>query len=271
MQNLKVHLSLYAAAASSQRIPDEGELLFDGFTMRLKGVQFDTVAESIQFKDEYWAHEIGRDEYNRRTGERLSNWLENVLQTEYKESSDGVLWKTITAGKSGTTGFPVITDKIFRDFVVYYMMKLYSNSGSPNLATFNYLLATVRKFPAIHSAFQELITLVLASNPDGSSVEYVNMIGDLMDSSDIFTKAWGLQTPNHILFRTSKGRFGQGSVSLQPDDQVWLISNAQMPLILRPVEGTDGFTMIGVAYVHGCMNGELVGEWGDKYQQVKIV
>ncbi|KAH8588345.1 hypothetical protein B0O99DRAFT_639551 [Bisporella sp. PMI_857] len=269
MQNLKGHLSLYAAASSLQRVPYKGELLFDGFTLTLKGVYFDTIVESIPFKDDYWAHKIGRDEYVQRTGKRLSQWLEKVLQTSYDEPADSVLWKTITAGKSGTLGFPVIADKTFRDFVVYYMMKLCSNRASS--ATFNQLLATVRSFPTIHTAFKDLVALAAADNRGGPSAKYLETIAGLHQSTDIFTEAWGLQTPNHILFRTSKGRFGQGPVSLQPGEQVWLISNAQMPLVLRPVEGTDSFNLIGVAYIHGCMHGELVAEWGDKYQSVKIV
>lgn len=269
MQNLDVHLSLYAAASSSQRIPDEGELLFDGFTLTLNGVHFDTVTESIPFKEDYLAEKVGYDEYFRRSGKRLSNWLENVLQTSYDEPADSVLWKTITAGKFGTPGFPIITDETFRYFVVYDLMKLYSSSV--NSVTFNQLLTTVRKYPAIDSAFKEFVTLAVTSDRDGSSVKYLEMIEGLEESSRTFSEAWGLQTPNHILFRTSAGRFGQGPVSLEPDDQVWLISNAQMPVILRPVEGTDSFNLIGVAYVHGCMHGELVGELRDKYQQVNIV
>jgi hypothetical protein len=57
---------------------------------------------------------------------------------------------------------------------------------------------------------------------------------------------------------------GMGSLSLQPDDEVWMIRDSAAPLILRPVEPQDGnkmvYKLVGETYIHGHMNGEMLEE-----------
>jgi hypothetical protein len=58
------------------------------------------------------------------------------------------------------------------------------------------------------------------------------------------------------LFRTSVGSLGIGPQSLQILDEVWILNGATVPFVLRPRE--DGtFQLIGEAYLHGLMHGEL--------------
>ena len=41
---------------------------------------------------------------------------------------------------------------------------------------------------------------------------------------------------------------------------MWLICNARVLFMLKPVDDRDCYTLVGETYVHGCMNYELVDE-----------
>ncbi|KAK5658327.1 hypothetical protein OQA88_2303 [Cercophora sp. LCS_1] len=61
------------------------------------------------------------------------------------------------------------------------------------------------------------------------------------------------------IFRTVENYLGNGPLSAQAGDQIWIIPGAAAPMILRPVGG-DEFTLVGQAYVHGVMHGESIGK-----------
>jgi hypothetical protein len=59
-------------------------------------------------------------------------------------------------------------------------------------------------------------------------------------------------------FRTKQGYFGIGSQSLREGDSVWIAPGCRVPLIFRPVEGSNRHRLVGGSYIHGIMNGEFV-------------
>jgi hypothetical protein len=63
------------------------------------------------------------------------------------------------------------------------------------------------------------------------------------------------------LFVTEKGRLGIASVTLEVGDEAWALAGGHVPLILRPT-GTseDEFQLVGEAYIHGMMQGEVVAD-----------
>lgn len=76
------------------------------------------------------------------------------------------------------------------------------------------------------------------------------------------------------LFQTGNNLVGMGSCSIQADDQVWLIRDSRTPLILRPKSGTQDFVLVGEAYLHGFMHGEMLdSRWdlGKRIGPVTIV
>lgn len=86
------------------------------------------------------------------------------------------------------------------------------------------------------------------------------------------------------LLETEKGYLGLGSAASEVDDEVWLIRGCRMPLLLRkiPVDtshddnstNTNGekYVLVGEAYVHGIMYGELMtSDFTPRCQTVSVV
>jgi len=61
------------------------------------------------------------------------------------------------------------------------------------------------------------------------------------------------------LLRTENGYLGLGPRTMKEGDQIWVIEQARVPFVLRPIPETHYFQLVGECYVHGIMNGELLG------------
>jgi hypothetical protein len=75
-----------------------------------------------------------------------------------------------------------------------------------------------------------------------------------------FVHSIGPRTYGRRLFQTTGGLLGMGSQSIEGGDQVWLIQDSRTPLIVRPKPGTQEFLLVGEAYLHGFMRGEMSDE-----------
>lgn len=61
------------------------------------------------------------------------------------------------------------------------------------------------------------------------------------------------------LLRTDNGYLSLGPRRSRVGDQVWVVEQARVPFVLRPIPDTGYYELVGECYVHGIMNGELVG------------
>jgi hypothetical protein len=68
---------------------------------------------------------------------------------------------------------------------------------------------------------------------------------------------------NRSFFVTIRGYIGIGPDTMEPGDMVCTLFGSTVPFILRPVEGSEKFRLIGESYVHGVMDGELWKETDD--------
>lgn len=56
---------------------------------------------------------------------------------------------------------------------------------------------------------------------------------------------------------TTTGFVGLAPEHVEPGDQVFVLLGGTTPFVLRPVDGGDRYTLVGDAYVHGIMYGEM--------------
>ncbi|KAK5694309.1 hypothetical protein LTR97_009931 [Elasticomyces elasticus] len=63
---------------------------------------------------------------------------------------------------------------------------------------------------------------------------------------------------HHNFFVTRKGCAGVGSQLTEPGDVIAVLYGCEQPAILRPLHETGHYEMLGLAYVHGIMDGEAV-------------
>ena len=61
-------------------------------------------------------------------------------------------------------------------------------------------------------------------------------------------------------FQTKRGLLGLGLSGLQEGDEVWLLTDAHVPFILRQTSVEGEFTVVGGCFMYGFMNGEMLEE-----------
>ena len=92
----------------------------------------------------------------------------------------------------------------------------------------------------------------------------VEVIGEIMHCSAVTAKSPAFRVENWItkvsqgrqLVKTDSGRVGLASTSATVGDEVWILSGASVPFVLRRVSKDSQYRLVGEAYVHGIMDGE---------------
>ncbi|KAH6633261.1 hypothetical protein C7974DRAFT_452483 [Boeremia exigua] len=71
-------------------------------------------------------------------------------------------------------------------------------------------------------------------------------------------------------FRTRRGYFGIGTQCLRKGDCVWIVSGCRVPIILRRIDGSKRFRLVGGSYTHGLMDGEGLNQPGAEFEMVSL-
>lgn len=59
-------------------------------------------------------------------------------------------------------------------------------------------------------------------------------------------------------FITKKGYFGIDTQCLRKADTIWIMPGCSVPLILRRIEGSERYRLVGGSYAHVFMNEEVL-------------
>ncbi|KFA56422.1 hypothetical protein S40293_05070 [Stachybotrys chartarum IBT 40293] len=77
----------------------------------------------------------------------------------------------------------------------------------------------------------------------------------------VFKERSKLAMSGRLVFRTEDGHFfGLGPADTRPGDEIWVLSGAKTPFILRP-SSSGRRVLLGEAYVYGLMHGQAVKYW----------
>jgi Heterokaryon incompatibility protein (HET) len=139
----------------------------------------------------------------------------------------------------------------------------------------------------VHSYIQTIPNVeLLARSDDSSKIAGHEMIlktfaemakdravaDDIMTAGTQFGMAVGDWVRSRRLFRTAEGHFGLGYQSMDEDDEVWILSEASVPFVLRKSlnRNINRYSLIGECYVHGMMNGEYLRDSQPAWQNLEL-
>ena len=240
---------------------------FDGRTLCLAAVEWDEVAELCEPTVDLIRNESVDDLVTiaTKSGAKYAN---NQSQVE-------VLWRTLAADCTETES--PAPDEVGISFRAWLCSQIAVALRGARLGQTG-RARIIKKYKCFkHSS----MTGLLPSLPEVES--YANSMEKLYASNDVLNdwikmEAKALPFAKSIntlldrrLFRSVKGFLGLCPASSDVGDSVWVLPNARVPFILRPRKSTGHYELLGEAYLHGCMNGEI----GQKYscesiQQIRI-
>ncbi|KAK3617545.1 hypothetical protein LTR56_025219 [Elasticomyces elasticus] len=118
--------------------------------------------------------------------------------------------------------------------------------GSSSVASL--VIPSVAELSSFVERFRELLVAGESSLPE---------LRQLQASHDVFASGL-VMAGERPYFTTVTGLLGLTPPSSHEDDQVWFFSGAKLPFVLRPEADGIHYTLVGEAYVHGYMRGEIL-------------
>jgi hypothetical protein len=274
---------------------DQEIRLYENGWLNVSGIKIDTVVAISQPL-------VRPDE------EALSDCIKLLLQLprpyETGEPLFDALWRTLTCNIfQGVYPAPDSTRADFINFIylsaigyVRRLQELVSDTAHVNrderavslvdktddidpsevLASLRYALDNIRTYDAGDTsdipppaAFDEEVNLLLQPGAYNNALDKLTS-ANAFESGYLFFSTW------RRLLTTEKNRLGGANRDCRPGDQIWVLPGAQVPLLMRPVEvegdsaGANFLQLVGEAYLHGCMHGEVY-ENGSELRKIVIV
>lgn len=225
-----------------------------GETLLLYGVRMGIVAESYE-KDEWTRHfpsflTLLGSTYS-LTGEPIQDAL---LGTIFRTTKDDL----------SATQRSAILD--IHQFLLYLRTKLVVN-GRDNSHFAEDLGALLTSQPSMHSYLFTTIHNALAEvnmftgNKANTSPSTDSEVEPTTQQSSTVSASFSIEVEvmQNIfnIFVTAEGVLGNGSKSIKPGDEIWVVKNGPVPLILeRDMDGQE-LRLISTAYVHGVKYNEV--------------
>ncbi|KAM0078879.1 hypothetical protein ACKRZS_008745 [Fusarium odoratissimum] len=170
-------------------------------------------------------------------------------------------WRTLIGNVGlGTSHCPVSEDWVYK-FAVFTLQareELQQHfASSPD--THSAAMESQSLTPGIDSVVQ------LLQNPRHKK-EGLDQDGGLYEST-MHHVSW-----HRRMFLTNGGYLGLAHASSQPGDEVVLLSGGRVPFVVKrgSVERPECYSIVGEAYVHGVMDGELLGAADGKWEDLQL-
>ncbi|KAK5680115.1 hypothetical protein LTR17_027568 [Elasticomyces elasticus] len=194
--------------------------------------------------------------------------LPSTYRTNGQDRAEA-MWRTVIADRfSGMSPAPDITASHFKGWLQYVIAAdIFGYSFEPSLerkedwsewscldevhgssSAASLIVPSIAELSSFVERFRELLVAGESSLPE---------LRQLQASHDVF--ALGLiMAGERPYFTTATGLLGLTPPSSHEGDQVWFFSGAKLPFVLRPEADGIHYTLVGEAYVHGYMRGEIL-------------
>jgi hypothetical protein len=270
----------YAFAASRFLARDSGPCLVAGRTLSVSGKPVARLAKAWQATSPVFALDTAFDLPN---GEGFFDSCRALEPTYSLTGQDRVeaLWRTLLVDCDGILGPSGIVQRptaetfslAFAAFIAFRSAGALANLEGEEKDDF---LKIIRmREDDFKSSIVELPTvstiIKLAEDFENNELPSPS-VQAVINSSNPFQLRAAQWVAGRRLFTTPQKWLGLGPESLKQDDEVWLLKYADVPFILRP-HGESQYTLIGEAYVHGIMHGELIDAPGgtEGFREIQIV
>lgn len=104
----------------------------------------------------------------------------------------------------------------------------------------------------------------LAHNRSSSTDDDEAALEPHLHGYDIFQASLNETTTGRRLFTTQDGYVGLAPAGSRVGDGICVVLGCNVPFVVRALEGSDGFVMVGECYVHGLMRGEALLRCADR-------
>lgn len=95
-------------------------------------------------------------------------------------------------------------------------------------------------------------------NPDALHTDEITMMNELLAKERRCYDSLAVYIGGRSLYRTSNRYLGLGPDSMRVGDEVWALQSTHVLFVLRKSENNAKYRLVGEAYLHGFMQGEML-------------
>lgn len=246
----------YRQFAAAGTLPRKYELHteFDKHVLSIDAVKVDDIVDTCETK-------------KRLRGHLMSSGLWQLLQRLGQMyitggSSEEAVWRSLITNRESMPPdqrihYPATAERFIPSFRDWILWRCSVSGEGPSM----YL--TSRSSGTMLPTLEELEDARRRSQADAT---YADALAHRASFFDLHYSHSMLLRP----FRSKHGYFGIGSQSLHEGDSIWIVPGCRVPLIFRPVEGSNRYRLVGGTYVHGIMNGEFMDRENATFETVSL-
>lgn len=193
---------------------------------------------------------------------QLISRLDSSYATSHGDQNrEEVVWRTLMTNRGSTPTnrrvrypAPEEIEQSFRDWIFWrYAVASEEPTEFPTPSTNVSMLPTQVELQDVRQK--------IADDPT-----YLTTLSHRASLFDLHYSHAMLQRP----FRTRKGYFGIGTRCLRQGDSVWIVSGCRVPLILRRIDNSEHYRLVGGSYTHGFMDGEALNQEDVTFEMVSL-
>ena len=201
----------------------------------------------------------------------------NEAYTPTHQTREEALWRTMVGDISGPVSSRIRPAESFlgirfREWIVLKLVEVILHDGNTETTSANELGFLYELVPSdgtnttvqLRDHIQRRITLERAvsegsrSRVNNEASQFSHILESMNAQATAFASVSASLTKRRRLYSTASGYIGLGPVSVGEGDQISLIEGALVPFILRETSPAGHYQLVGEAYVHGAMRGELI-------------
>jgi hypothetical protein len=181
------------------------------------------------------------------------------------QSREEAIWRSFltnrqeptTSLRSIETKYPASSERFEPSFRAWLLWRYAAGSDEPTIfpesISSSHLIPTEAEFREAHTK----------SKQDPAH------LAELKHQASLYDVHY-LHAPHLRPFVTKNGYFGVGTQCLRRDDTIWIVPGCPIPLILRRIEKSAHYQLVGSSYVHGFMNGEILQRQDLEFSMVSL-
>ena len=232
------HFNAHGGRSKYARVRENNTIL------DVEALEIDTIEETFDTKEE-----IRRDPGSSNLWASISK-LRTQQQTAHgTHNEEEAVWRTLSTNRESISpnkvADPALKNKMSSSFTKWIEWRYAKAPSEPTM------------FPS--SVCEESIlpseqALQSARQKSRADRDYLSRLGHGASHFELHCSRAMIQRP----VRTRKGCFGVGAPGLAEGDAVCIVAGCRVPIVLRRRGGGSRYGLVGGAYVHGFMDGEVV-------------
>ncbi|KAK7188478.1 ankyrin and het domain protein [Paraphaeosphaeria sporulosa] len=255
-KDLGLRITGYRQFKAAGNLPRTAKVVNGGRVLQIQAARIDIITKSAETKAEIL-------DFSRPT--RLWEMLAELddIYAPTEETKEEALWRTLITNRAHVDGaiqYPASISPVQESFVKWIISRYFTAiRKSPLLESSSF--PVFESSGSIVPSRKAILEIVENASPeDRAAVEKEASIFHSHYSHAMFVRP----------FRTQQGFLGLGTQSLSEGDSVWIVAGCRVPLILRKVEDSLRYKLVGGTLLHGFMDGQWLRRDGVRFNVVEL-